>query len=164
MTGSTRQGAGAPTGRGGDVSATTDDIVDAELVGDLIPLLDWIAGQSTYKERTVRRYLAEQRIPGAVQDHANRWYLPRDAQVAPRGPLRLAAAPDQAPGTQLARVQDTTDTRPWVRLDELAELVGLSVHNLRRMAADGHLEVTTGPRGATIVWRGELVRLLGSGH
>jgi hypothetical protein len=147
--------------------STADDVQDAELVeAPMLPLLDWIARQSQYKERTVRRYLAEGRIPAARRDHSGRWWLPVDAQVTP-GPLRLAtpapaATVPAAPVTELARVQDVTDARPWLRLDELAELVGLSVHNLRRMAADGQLSTTKGPHGATIIWRGELVRLLGS--
>lgn len=146
--------------------STPDDVQDAELVpAPMLPLLDWIAQQSQHKERTVRRYLAEGRIPSARKDHGGRWWLPVDAQITPAlddgpapGALRLATP---HPRTELARVQDATDTRPWLRLAELAELVGLSVHNLRRMAADGQLATTTGPHGSTIVWRSEVIRLLG---
>ena len=140
--------------------STADDVVDAELVeAPLLPLLDWLPHQAL-KERTVRRYLAEGRYPAARKDTKGFWYLPLDAELAPR-PLEAVPAVPARPSSQLARLQDTTDTRPWLRLGELAELLGLSEHNLRQWAARGQLDTRTGPHGATIVLRGELVRLLG---
>lgn len=127
---------------------------DAEPADELLPLLDWLEQQNDFKERTVRRYLAEGRIPSAVRDTTGRWYLPAGrANVVPRE-LVLVAPPAQSDAL----------ARPWWALDDLSALLGLSVHNLRQMAAAGQLATTKGPHGRTIVWRGELSRLLGPGR
>ena len=103
-----------------------------------------------YKGRTMQRYLAEGRIPGAVKDERGNWLIPSTAQLT------------AAPATSVVRqayptnVMATPDVRPaydrWVPVAEYAAAVGSSPHQVRRAIRDGLIKGGNyGPGGTTIV-------------
>jgi hypothetical protein len=103
--------------------------------------------------RTVQRYLPLGRIDGAVQGEDGRWRIPADARVL-----------DAAPGTSVVRPAQSTEVTvtPGVRpayggqlvpVADVAAVLGTSVHQVRRMIADGLLQGGTyGPRGSVVVF------------
>jgi hypothetical protein len=107
-----------------------------------------------YKDRTMQRYLADGRIPGAVKDERGQWLIPAGAPVsaasASTSVVRQAAALE---GPNPPDVRLAYPLGMLVPLDEAAAALGTSVGGLRRLAAAGHLELGPwGPNGALRVW------------
>jgi hypothetical protein len=124
--------------------------------------------------RTVRRWLAADRLPGAVRESqglSSRWWIPVDARVTPL-PARERATPAAAPPRQSGAVA-IVDSSPHVRADRFkvwytvddvvdawAPLV--SRHAVLAMVKDGTLEgMRHGPRGAMLITARSLRALAG---
>jgi hypothetical protein len=106
-----------------------------------------------YKGRTMQRYLAEGRIPGAVKDERGNWSIPSTAQ------LTAASSTSVVRQAYSSEVAATPDVRPaygqLVPIADFADAVGTSVYQVRRMIADGLLSGGNyGPHGSSVVfWR-----------
>ena len=98
--------------------------------------------------RTVRRWLAADRISGAVK-LGGRWNIPRDAAVRedPGQDMRVLVHDWAASRTARVTVAAVLDTLPvLVPLDTAAELLGTTVHAMRGNPDYFHL-CRLGPRG-----------------
>jgi predicted site-specific integrase-resolvase len=123
-----------------DVRQAYDVMLTREQYGEL----HGIAG------RTMQRYLAEGRIPGAVKDERDRWSIPSTAQLS--APQATSVVRQAYPTGVVA----TSDVRQaydrWVPVAEYAAGVGTSVYQVRRAIKDGLIKGGNyGPGGTTIV-------------
>ena len=107
-----------------------------------------------YGERTMQRYLAEGRLPGAVKNEKGAWLIPADAQVSePSGSQDVVrqASTGVAPPTPGVRLAAPLGL--LLPLEDVAAALGTSVGGVRRLADAGHLIVGRfGPRGALRVF------------
>lgn len=101
-------------------------------------------------ERQVRRWLADDALPGAYKDRDGQWRIPAGAMErrAPDGALNRGA-PQTALAAPVPAPQPLAALGHLVPLDAAAAALGTTVGGVRRMADDGLLAVGPwGPRGA----------------
>jgi hypothetical protein len=134
---------------------TTDDVT-------YVSLADY-ADQVGVDHRTVRRWLAADRLPGAVREAqglSSRWWIPVDALVEPLpARARQAAAPAARESGAVAVVDSSPHVRAdrfrvWFTVDELVDAWSpmVSRHAVLAMIKDGTLEgMRHGPRGAFLI-------------
>jgi hypothetical protein len=103
-------------------------------------------------ERQVRRWLADDALPGAYKDREGQWRIPATALERRDGDSG-ALVPRGAPQTALTAPVTAPDPLDalghLVALDVAAQRLGTTVGGVRRMADDGLVQVGPwGPRGS----------------
>lgn len=104
--------------------------------------------------RQVQRYLADGRLPGALK-HGGAWMIPATSAPTSHDVVAVAAPTSYDGAGVVATSYDLSPPVPGrlgvdlLTLEEVADGLRTSVGAVRRMAADGLLEVRPyGPRGA----------------
>lgn len=124
----------------------------------MLSVTQYIAA-SGLSERTVRRCLADGRLPGAVQDPRGQWSIPAGILPLPAGTGTVVALTDATPAPMVHGGPRTLAPGLW-DLDDAAQQLGISVGGLRRLAElrPGYL---IGPWGRN---RRPMLDVLASGH
>lgn len=127
---------------------------------------------SGVSERTVKRWLADDELPGAYQDERGRWMIPADAARTPK-PADIvqldrpmsgrAAHPSQGElALSVAQALDAAlDTLPsFLALDVAASVLGISRHAIATHR-DYFDVVPFGPNGSLVVPLATIKRIRG---
>lgn len=90
-------------------------------------------------ERTVKRWLAADELPGAYKDERDRWMIPVDAVRTPRPAgdvVQLQPRPDTHPAGRELDVQRAVDVAAalpsFLTVDQAAEILGISRHAIAK--------------------------------
>lgn len=119
---------------------------------DAVPMLsltDYLRSTG-HSERTVRRCLADGRLPDAAKDGRGNWWIPADAQPLPAG--SGASVVVHRPRQQVAHATAPAAVVPRVlapglwELDDAAQVLGTNVGGLTRLAKV-HPQYLVGPWG-----------------
>jgi hypothetical protein len=133
---------------------------------DLLPIAQWAQRHRNpdtgrpFSDRQVKRWLADDELPGAVKDESGRWLIPADATRRPQ----LRPLPTSSTPSTLARV----DARP-VPLDALPSFLTVEqaslVLGISRYAIESHRDyfdvVPFGAHGSHVVPLATIKRIRG---
>ena len=125
----------------------------------LMGVVDY-AGLVGASERTVKRWLADDELPGAIKDERGRWMIPSDAVRVPKVadvvamPARpmtpshdvMASHPSQA------RALNYDAMPSFLTIDQAAQLLGISRHAITTPRGRDYFDVVPfGPNGSLVV-------------
>lgn len=130
------------------------------MIADTVGVAEFAAIQGK-TERTVRMWLNNDEVPGAVRNDRGVWSIPRTAMRQPRSleAEREAAAVEKVRGD--LTVSDVLAAHPaFVSVDVAAALLGITPYAVRTHAAE--LDARPwGDNGATVIPQSAIRRVLG---
>lgn len=124
---------------------------------------------SGVSDRTVKRWLADEELPGAYQDERGRWMIPADATRTPRPadivqldrPMSPHAGHPSRGELAIADVGPLLDTLPsFLTLDQASGILGVSRHAIATHR-DYFDVVPFGPNGSLVIPLATIKRIRG---
>lgn len=114
-------------------------------------------------DRTVKRWLDADELPGAYQDARGWWWIPAETTRTPaRSDLAPARAPAPAPVPARAPAPPNLDALPsFLTMDQSAALLGISRHAITTRPDYFDL-IPAGAAGALVMPLGTLKRIRGA--
>ena len=102
-------------------------------------------------ERTIKRWLADDELPGAYQDERGRWMIPAEAERRTRaGDVVPMTRPMTRPTTDLVEKIDTLPS--FLTIDQAAQVLGISRHAILTPRGREYFDVVPfGPNGSHVV-------------
>jgi len=112
-------------------------------------------------ERTVKRWLADDELPGAVKDERGRWLIPSGVERVPRtGDVVQLQLRDVEPISYQAPAPTVEALPSFLTLDDAAAILGISRHAIATHR-DYFGVVPFGPNGSLVVPLATIKRIRG---
>jgi hypothetical protein len=130
--------------------------------------LQQYAAAAGVSERTVKRWLKDNELRGAIQDARGRWMIPADAErvvqasdiapIRPETPIALQTYQRTTPPTAPAEI--VAQLPGFVQLEHAATVLGIPETAIRRNRDHFDLQ-PFGPHGALVMPRHRILEILG---